>query len=261
MNIVDIVEQFVLGIVNTLSVLLSRLETFISILVEKLIATRRIKEVEADVILKQGYDIKGKGAEEPLSVSIAYPKFFAKRYSANILVHVFLAEVYSVVIHEIKSTLGNDAAQQVYGGVVSLGKTITIKLFSPDIVFSDPVTKKLDKFISRISFLAKPTDTCSPGAQKVLMSISDSETNVEYHSATFTIQVTDFSFDHVSRPILSRASTVVLGLGSFAMFILTFLEQIDKTIGLTSGTAAGVLAAVVYANFYNLYQRIRPNTP
>ena len=54
MNIVDIVEQFVLGIVNTLSVLLSRLETFISILVEKLIATRRIKEVEADVILKQG---------------------------------------------------------------------------------------------------------------------------------------------------------------------------------------------------------------
>lgn len=45
------------------------------------------------------------------------------------------------------------------------------------------------------------------------------------------------------------------------MFVLTFLEQIDKTVGLTSGTAAGVLAAAVYANFYNLYQRIRQNTP
>ncbi len=172
-----------------------------------------------------------------------------------------IVEVYSVVIHEINTTLGNDAGRQVYGGVVSLGNTITIKLFSPDIILSDPVTKNLNAFISRISFLAKPTDNCAPGSQKVLISISDSQTGVEYHSATFTIQVTDFSFDHISRPLLSRASAVVLGIGSFAMFALTFLEQIDKTIGLTSGTAAGALALGIYTSFYNLYQRVRPNTP
>lgn len=257
----NIFERLMLGIANSLSALLKSVEVFITLIVEKLIVTRRIKEVEADMILKQGYVIKGNSAEEPLSVSIAYPNFFAKRYSTNILVHIFLAEVYSAVIHEIKSTLGNEMAQQLYGGVVSLGKTITIKLFSPDIVFSDPVTKKLNTFINKVSFLAKPTDNCSPGPQKVLVSISDSETGAEHHSATFEIQVTDFAFDHVSRPLLSRVSAVILGFGSFAMFILTFLEQIDKTVGLTSGTAGAFLATAIYTNFHNLYQRIRPNTP
>ena len=66
---------------------------------------------------------------------------------------------------------------------------------------------------------------------------------------------------HVSRPLLSKVSTFVLGNGSFTMFILALLEQIDKTVGLTSGTAADVLVVTVYSNSYNLYQQIRPNTP
>jgi len=67
----DIFERLMLGIANSLSALLKSVEVFITLIVEKLIVTRRIKEVEADMILKQGYTIKGNSAEEPLSVSIA----------------------------------------------------------------------------------------------------------------------------------------------------------------------------------------------
>jgi hypothetical protein len=49
-------------------------------------------------------------------------------------------------------------------------------------------------------------------------------------------------------------------IGSFTMFILALLEQIDITVGLTSCTMAGVLTSIIYSNFHNLYQRIRPNT-
>ena len=73
--------------------------------------------------------------------------------------------------------------------------------------------------------------------------------------------VVDFAFDHVSRPLLSKTASVFLFIGSFIMFSLTLLEQIDKTIGLTSGTAAAVLSIIIYNNFYALFQRVRPSTP
>ena len=110
-------------------------------------------------------------------------------------------------------------------------------------------------------FLGKPVNSCYVGEHKVVLSILDKKTNTEYQSETFSVQVVDFAFDHVSRPLISRAFAIVLGIGSFAMFMLTFLEQIDKTVGLTSGTAAGILALAIYASFYNIYQRVRPNIP
>ena len=108
-------------------------------------------------------------------------------------------------------------------------------------------------------FLGKPRDNCEPGSRKILVLILNAKTDQELES--FTVNVVGFVFDHVSRPLFSRISTVILGVGSFAMFTLAFLEQIDKTVGLTSGTAAGVMADGIYASFYNLYQRIRSNTP
>ena len=136
-----------------------------------------------------------------------------------------------------------------------------MKISSPIFSFSDSGIKVIDNPVNKVTFLVMPNDSCEPGSHKILISILDAETDREFESITINVQVVDFAFDHISRPLLSRVGAVVLGIGSFAMFILTFLEQIDKTVGLTSGTAAGVLAAVVYANFYNFYQRIRPNTP
>jgi hypothetical protein len=142
---------------------------------------------------------------------------------------------------------------------IKTGQRLKVKFFSPVIDFPDPVLKMIDQPVNKVILLGIPKDNCETGFHKISISISDADKGQELESFTITVQVVDFAFDHVSRPLLSRISAVVLGVGSFAMFILTFLEQIDKAVGLTSGTAAGVLAAVVYANFYNLYQRFHPN--
>ena len=100
-----------------------------------------------------------------------------------------------------------------------------------------------------------PNDTCEPGDHEVILSISDRETQLEYESIVFTVTVKDFAFDHVSRPLLSKASSVALAIGSLIMFFLTLVGQIDTTLGLTSGTVAGAIAGAISLQFVRLYQQ------
>lgn len=195
------------------------------------------------------------------SLSIAHPKFLSKRFESVFLVEWYFEELRVSVAKRIQKVLGESYVEQYYSTRLKLGDVVSVRLHSPDISFPDPVIKKLDSNSCEIILLAKPLESCFPGQHNVVLSISDNQTGVEYVSVLFKVNVVDFAFDHVSRPLFSKVSAIVLGISSFAMFILAFLEQIDKTVGLTSGTAAGVLATLVYTNFYNLYQRIRPNTP
>lgn len=195
-------------------------------------------------------------------ISISYPKLLSKRYESPFLLHVYLPEERSQVTRNIKSEFREQKTNEyLRPSTIKFEQKIRIKLFSPVFDFPESVTKLIDNPVNKITFLGMPKDSCEPGAHKVLVSVSDANTDQEFESFTVSVKVVDFSFDHISRPLVSRASAVVLGVSSFAMFILTFLEQVDKTVGLTSGTAAGVFALGIYVSFYNLYQRVRPNTP
>lgn len=194
-------------------------------------------------------------------ISVGHPQLISKGYESPFVVQLFFEELTNSVKMKIKEIVGENYIERVYDTELKFGQVVKIKLFSPDITFPEAIAKKLDSSINSMTFLGKPLDTCQPREHKIVLSILDNKTGIEYQSETFSVKVVDYAFDHVSRPLLSKVSAYVLGIGSFAMFVLTLLEQIDKTIGLTSGTAAGVLAAVVYTNFYNLYQRIHPNTP
>lgn len=194
-------------------------------------------------------------------ISVAHPKYLAKRFESLFLVQIYFDELTADIKERIKAIIGEDSGEHIYATELKSGQSVKIKLYSPDITFSEPIVKKLNSSNNSMSFLGKPSDICQQGEHKIVLSILDSKTDTEYQSEIFSVKVTDFAFDHVSRPLLSKVSAVVLGIGSFSMFILTFLEQIDKTIGLTSGTAVGVLALTAYGVFYNLYQRVQPNTP
>ena len=193
--------------------------------------------------------------------SIAHPKLISKRFDSPFIVQLYFEELANNVKAKIKEIAGESYTERIYDTELKFGQVIKIKLFSSDITFSEPIVKRLDSSLNSMTFLGKPTDACQSGNHKIILSILNGETGIEYQSEIFSVKVVDFAFDHISRPLLSKISTVVLGIGSLAMFILTFLEQIDKTIGLTSGTAAGVLAVAVYASFYDLYQRVRSNIP
>lgn len=199
-------------------------------------------------------------------LSVSCPKLFSKRYDSIILIQLYLPENRKEIIEKLKklsSEMGEkDYAELIYDTGINPDVIVTVNLFSPDIEFSEQVTKLLKRGINQFHFIAKPREACNiDKPHTIKLSIYDKSAETELESIVFKIKVADFAFDHISRPLLSRVSTVFLGIGSLVMFVLTLLEQIDKTVGLTSGTAAGVLAVAVYAVFYNLYQRVRPSTP
>ncbi len=192
--------------------------------------------------------------------SVAHPLTFSKRFESVILCQIYVPESRTRALRNIKF----EFHEQLYDektkpSFIKLGQRITVKLDGSDFSFSEPVTKTINDSVEKFAFIAKPNDNCEPDYHKIKASVIDTITGEEFDYLILNhVRVVDFAFDHISRPLLSRVSTIVLGIGSFAMFILTFLEQIDKTIGLTSGTAAGVLAIGIYVSFYNLYQRVHP---
>ncbi len=82
-------------------------------------------------------------------------------------------------------------------------------------------------------------------------------------SFSFEVTITDFVFDHASRPMLSRAGAFILGVGSLITFVLTTLGQIDTSLGVTSGTTAAGLSGLLLWQFTVQYQRqsVKHNSP
>jgi hypothetical protein len=193
-------------------------------------------------------------------VSISYPLLLSKRHESVFLFQLYLPEKRSQVTGNMRTQFQDGtSAEFVEKSKVEIGQKIQVEFFSPQFDFSKPVIKPIGDEVVKIIFLGAPKDTCEPGNRNIRVSISDDLTKQEVDSFNIQVKVVDFAFDHISRPLLSKFVTSALGLGSFIMFTLTLLEQIDKTVGLTSGTASGVLAAMIYSNFYNLYQRAHPN--
>lgn len=209
-----------------------------------------------------GGNIKDRDRKE-FRFSVAHPLTFSKRFESVILCQIYLPESRSRALRNIKFEFHEQPYdEKTKTSLIKLGQKITVKLDGSNFSFSEPVTKTINDSVGKFAFIAKPNDNCEPDYHKIKASVIDTITGEEFDYLILNhVRVVDFAFDHISRPLLSRVSAIVLGIGSFAMFILTFLEQIDKTIGLTSGTAAGVLAIGIYVSFYNLYQRVYPNTP
>lgn len=199
--------------------------------------------------------------DEKFRISISHPKRFSKRYSSLFLIQIYFPKMRSRVHQAITSEfVRQKITEHVRKSELGKGQIIRLKLSCPGVSFSDPVNKKLDKNINIANFTAKPDDNCEPGVHQAILYISDPATGIEYQSINFYIQITDFAFDHISRPFLSKVLSALLGIGSLIMFILTFLGQIDSTFGLTSGTVAGTLASAIYVQFFSLYKYARTST-
>jgi hypothetical protein len=84
-----------------------------------------------------------------------------------------------------------------------------------------------------------------PGEHDALVSIIDAGTKDARESIEFKLLVVDYAFDHVSRPLLSTVSSTVLALVSAGSYTLTLLQEIDTALGVTAGTAAASLTAVI----------------
>ncbi len=193
-------------------------------------------------------------------ISLAHPKFLSKRFTSPFVIHIYLPEARKEVDERLKTDFHEqESTEHLYDSDLTIGRIVQIKLWSPEITFSDPTTKRLASTVNKISFLGKPSDNCQPGTHWASLTISDAETGHEIQSINYSVQVVDFAFDHLSRPLLSNTMSLVLGIGSLTTYLLTLLGQIDTTYGLASGTTAGVMATVIHVRFLALYQRLSTN--
>jgi hypothetical protein len=114
--------------------------------------------------------------------------------------------------------------------------------------------------INLASFVARPKDSSVPGQHLVLLKITDKLSGVQYEARYFSVQIVDFAFDHVSRPLLMNGLSVVIGVSAVVTYILTLMGQIDTVFGLTSGTAGLAITAYLLSSMRNLFARTQTNT-
>jgi uncharacterized protein YjbI with pentapeptide repeats len=219
--------------------------------------------------LLMGANLRGVGQKQQeaftkkFRISIAHTKLLSKGYSSLFVVQIYFPEMREKVLRTLKRDFNkHEIVEYIEDSELEKGPVVRLKLFCSGITFSDFVDKKLDNNINSTKFTAKPDDNCRPGIHQVTLAISDAKTKDEYQKISFKVKVTDFAFDHVSRPFLSKTLSFAIGAGSLTVFILTLLGQIDTTLGLASGTVASMIASGIYARFLSSYQQPKiANTP
>ena len=182
---------------------------------------------------------------EPYSVLAAYPRLFAKRNRSVVRVSVAAdaqagAEERSLR-REVESQKGARARSSRLDLLLERGQTVELGFDAPDFEVSAPKRVTAAPGPQRVRFQVKPNEACPLGPQVVFLTVKDVETGRDIGDAQLEFDVTDYVFDHVSRPALSVTMTVVLNIGALAGWGLGLAEQVDATLGLAGGTAAGAL--------------------
>lgn len=192
-------------------------------------------------------------------ISIAHPRKFSKRYTSPMYIHFYFPENRFELdsFLELSKYKKFKLNESIFETPLSSGLVVKIALSCPVVEFSAPVIKKLDKDVISTSFTAKPLDECYSGKHTAIISITDKVSEIEYVSINFEIEVVDFAFDHISRPLIANIISIILGIGSLLSFLLAIVGKLDTTFGLTAGTTAGIIAASIQAISWNLYNRSR----
>ena len=213
---------------------------------------------EGEVIIKKDGDEKKEIIPKKMKflLSIAHPSHLSKRHNSRIIVNIYIPKARNKVKSLIEKQLGKYLKEQQAGRtILEMGQRIIITLYCPDIKFSDPVIKIIEGEQIPIFFIAKPNDDCYHGKHVIKLSVLDAKTENEIYATTFAVKVNDFIFDHISQPAFSKISTLFFGFGSFIIFMLTMLKQVDIAFGITSGSTAGLIATAIYGRFFYLFQR------
>lgn len=188
----------------------------------------------------------------------AYPDFLSKGKPFKFLLFIFLKKHEAEVDIKIDKLFPiNKHIETATNVEFPVKCKLIIKLFSHNIDFSEQKVISLPKEINEFQFIGQPKDTCKIGKDTILLTISDQTTNEELLSAAFEANIVDYAFDHVSRPVFGYASSIILGLTSLIITVLTTLEQIDKTTGFASGATLLVLTATVLGRNHWVYQKIK----
>lgn len=197
-------------------------------------------------------------------LSVAFPKYVSKQWDSKFIVYIYASGKRASVVKGLNAEFIKEQINEILRkSDVGLNANVKVSLRSNDIVFEPEYVQKKISAITRFYFLGRPKADCiveMNSERQVLLIISDTVTGEVYQSEYFTARVVDLVLGFIPRPLISSISSLAAGIGAITMFVLTLLGQMDISLGLVSGTAAGLLASVFYAN-YAFNFGARNNTP
>ena len=135
---------------------------------------------------------------------------------------------------------------------------VVVRLESPHISFfpSEGVTLDItqNNDVFQTDFVAVPKkDAPARRPDFVRASLTAKETGEEITAGLVKVKIDDFLVDSISRPIVANVVATISTVFTVALWILAFLEQIDKTFGFTVGAASLFIAGVLGLGTYFRY--------
>lgn len=203
--------------------------------------------------------------EKDFDISILSPKRLAKGHTSQIEVHIHLSILLAQhqELGRPEETVNVQSINRTSGRTkLPVHKQVKIELKSSAISFSEPIFKLLrPEEINKVSFDASPKDEFGSGIQSAICSITNPETGDEYISMSFSVVVDDYAFGRIPRPAITFMGSAVAGLGSFMIFTVTMLSQVDNALGATAGFTAGTVAALLVISSTRSYTQKNHNSP
>ena len=180
-------------------------------------------------------------------VSFAWPRLLSKGRSALFVFHIYPDEAAERAARQIQNFVKEyDLTEIRAESAHFIGEQISVEPKCPVICFMpNEATLKIEPRICKIHFTGIALESCVPQKHVGILHIKNAKTGDNLESLDFRIEIVDYAFDHVSRPLISWVSSGTLALAATASFTLTFLQEIDKTFGMTAGTGAAGLTAII----------------
>ncbi len=194
----------------------------------------------------------------PLKVELSHPRKLARGHSARFLVQIYppALEALATRIRRRGFFKEEPTRADIESAELHQGMTVEIVLTSQSIGFDQAGVKKMiGKDVTHVWLNGRPIDNVVPGTHEGILRIKEPTKQVELVSLPFSVEISDYAFDHVSQPVVGRIAASITGLGSLAIWFLTAMGHLDKALGWTSGSVALAVAGLLLRHLSVSYKR------
>jgi len=126
---------------------------------------------------------------------------------------------------------------------------VLLELSSPamEFVAPNPVCKDISMIGAETTILGRPKEGTRPGTHDGVLRIRDPDTHGEHLAIPFQMNIVDYSFDHVSRPLIMRATAVAIGIMTLIIVGFGLVTQRSMVIEIIVGALGTTLTAAIIA--------------
>lgn len=201
-------------------------------------------EIIAD-LLRKSYEMFDK-----LNISVSHPLYLSKGYTTLFHIHIHPLDN---LLKELNTQFRNAGLRKNLSKVIfATGLTVSVKLLSPEISFSEEITRKLEKGENTFSFNAKPKISLTGERQEVVISVYEKETNIEYLSKKISVEITK-PFLGIPKPQLLMYTSIFLAIILIAMLFATVIGEINSLVGIILAVVAGLFAVFSLVYYRKCY--------